>query len=218
MRISSLFALAAFAVILSPLACTGASEEEITAPNEEASEEDELRSFTIDETDNGKTFTVTEGQNVVVKLPSNPSTGFKWQVASTDRTFGYPYYTRFLPNGDAVGSGGLERMTWRTKTAMSMVGSHTVKLEYKRSWESGPAEKTFSFTIEIVSGDCPLNAPNPSFCPSGRIKANKDENGCTTSYECVTDCRANGCGGEKSGKWCSFCWGSFACIPNGALC
>lgn len=30
-----------------------------------------------------------------------------------------------------------------------------------------------------------------------------------------SDCRANGCG---TGKYCSFCWGSYACIPNGAMC
>jgi hypothetical protein len=31
----------------------------------------------------------------------------------------------------------------------------------------------------------------------------------------VTDCRTNGCG---TGKYCSACWGKFACIPNGAMC
>ncbi len=30
-----------------------------------------------------------------------------------------------------------------------------------------------------------------------------------------SDCRATGCG---TGKYCSACWGHFACIPNGALC
>jgi hypothetical protein len=29
------------------------------------------------------------------------------------------------------------------------------------------------------------------------------------------DCRSDGCG---DGSWCSYCWGKFACIPNGALC
>ncbi len=29
------------------------------------------------------------------------------------------------------------------------------------------------------------------------------------------DCRTLGCG---DGQWCSFCWTSFQCIPNGALC
>ncbi len=30
-----------------------------------------------------------------------------------------------------------------------------------------------------------------------------------------SDCRTTGCG---TGKWCSACWGTFACIPKGALC
>ena len=29
------------------------------------------------------------------------------------------------------------------------------------------------------------------------------------------DCRTSGCG---NGSWCSFCWGSYQCIPDGALC
>jgi hypothetical protein len=29
------------------------------------------------------------------------------------------------------------------------------------------------------------------------------------------DCRSTGC---AAGRFCSFCWGSFACIPNGAMC
>jgi hypothetical protein len=29
------------------------------------------------------------------------------------------------------------------------------------------------------------------------------------------DCRSSGCG---TGQYCSFCWGSYACIPNGAVC
>lgn len=30
-----------------------------------------------------------------------------------------------------------------------------------------------------------------------------------------TDCRTDGCG---EGEWCSFCWGTFECIPDGAVC
>jgi hypothetical protein len=30
-----------------------------------------------------------------------------------------------------------------------------------------------------------------------------------------TDCRASGC---ADGRYCSYCWGKFACIPNGAVC
>jgi hypothetical protein len=31
----------------------------------------------------------------------------------------------------------------------------------------------------------------------------------------TSDCRALGC---ATGSWCSFCWGTFQCIPEGALC
>jgi hypothetical protein len=30
-----------------------------------------------------------------------------------------------------------------------------------------------------------------------------------------SDCRKDGCG---AGKYCSMCWGHYACIPNGAMC
>jgi hypothetical protein len=30
-----------------------------------------------------------------------------------------------------------------------------------------------------------------------------------------SDCRTTGC---AAGRWCSACWGSFACIPKGAMC
>jgi inhibitor of cysteine peptidase len=220
MRFAPLCAVAALALCLSPLACSSGSAEDdniVTPSNEEGTGEDELRARSLTEKDDGKTVAVKEGQNVLVKLKSNPSTGYKWVVASTDKTFGYPAYDRFLKNGDAVGSSGIQRLTWKTKGGISMVGKHTVKLEYRREWEEKKApEKTFSVTIDVQSGECPvLSPPAPGFCEKGEIKPKQDADGCTTGYECVDDCRANGCG---NGKWCSACWGSFACIPNGAMC
>ncbi len=219
MRIPALLSIAALALALGPVACSsGDSDDDIVTPGEEASAEDELRSLTVTEADAGKTITITEGQNLVVKLQSNPTTGYKWIVAATDRTFGYPYYERFLKNGDAVGSGGVQRMTWKTKAGpMSMIGEHRVTLEYRRQWETNVAPaKSFQFTVKIVSGQCPeLSPPGPGFCQNGQIKAKKDESGCTTGFECVQDCRATGC---DAGRYCTFCWASYACIPNGAMC
>jgi inhibitor of cysteine peptidase len=189
----------------------------VTPQNEDGSGEDELKSLSLTDADNGKTVTVTQGQNVLVKLQSNPTTGYKWVVASTDRTFGYPAYDRFIKNGDAVGSGGIQRLTWKTKSPLNMVGSHKVKLEYRRPWEENVnAAKTFEFTVNIVDGACPeIEPPPPGFCSTGQLIAKKDANGCTTGFECKTDCRSNACG---SGRYCTFCWGHYACIPNGAMC
>jgi inhibitor of cysteine peptidase len=219
MRLSVLLALATFAVALAPIACASPTEDDqASSPSEEGDSEDELKSLSITDADNGKTVTVTKGQSILVKLQSNPTTGYKWVVASTDRTFGYPASDRFVQNGDgAVGSGGLQRLTWKTTSPLDMVGTHKVKLEYKRAWETNVAPaKVFSFTVKIVDGSCPtLSPPAPGFCANGQITPKHDANNCVTGYECVTDCRSNGCG---TGKRCSACWGQMACIPNGAMC
>src|SRR4051794_35396784 len=106
MRFPLLFSLSALALVVASTACTSGDQNDdvVAPPGEENSTEDEIRSLTLTEADNGKTLTITEGQNVSVKLGANPTTGYDWQVVSTDRTFGYPATTHFYSNSDAVGS------------------------------------------------------------------------------------------------------------------
>lgn len=219
MRLSAVFAFAALSLALAPLACASSEEtnDPVSTPDEEGSSADELKSLEVTDADNGKTVTATKGQNLYVKLQANPSTGYGWVVTQTDRTFGYPAAEKFFPNGPGVGSGGISRFLWKTGGALNMVGSHTVKMEYKRAWETNVAPaKTFTFTVKVVDGSCPqLSPPAPGFCPNGQIKPTKDANGCTTGYTCSNDCRANGC---SDGRVCSACWGMFSCIPRGAMC
>ncbi len=219
MRLVSLVVSLALASALATVGCSADTSEEdaLGTTGDEETVEDELKSLTLTEADDGRTVTIAKGQNVVLKLQANPSTGYRWKVVATDRTFGYPASTRFVKNGDAAGASGVERMTWKTSGPLAMAGTHEVKLEYRRPWEadSSPA-KTFAFKVTITEADCPqLSPPAPGFCKNGRIKTTKDANGCTTGIECVDDCRANPCG---SGRSCQYCWTQFACIPNGALC
>jgi inhibitor of cysteine peptidase len=220
MRLSVLLALATFAVALAPIACASPTEDDnASSPTEEGDAEDELKSLSITDADNGKTVTVTKGQSILVKLQSNPTTGYKWSVASTDRTFGYPSSERYVGNGEngPVGSGGLQRFTWKTTSPLELAGSHVVRLEYKRPWETNVAPaKVFTFTVKVVDGSCPqLSPPAPGVCPNGRLTPKHGTNNCITGYECIADCRTNACG---TGQKCSACWGQMACIPNGALC
>jgi len=54
-------------------------------------------------------------------------------------------------------------------------------------------------------------------CSSGYHCEEKGLNGGSVGV-CIRDagdCRTTGCGASQ---WCSACWGSFACIPKGAMC
>ena len=110
----------------------------------------------IDASGDGQTFTAIEGQQVVVRLAANPSTGYRWVVAAVDRTFGYPSSDEIetTPNGP-VGSGGAQVLTWETTSGIeTMVGTHHVTLEYRRPWdENVDPEDSFSFTVEVVAAD-----------------------------------------------------------------
>src|SRR5262249_52890550 len=67
----------------------------------------------LTDADNGKTVKVKVGNDVVVELGANLTAGYNWEVQQTDKTFGYPE-TDYFPDGAAVGSGGMTRLTWHT--------------------------------------------------------------------------------------------------------
>lgn len=106
----------------------------------------------ITEADNGKTVTAKKGQDVVLSLAGNPSTGYDWAVSRVDKTLGQPKseFVSGAASPDAVGAGGKRTFTWSTKSPLELKGDHVVELEYKRSWEPGKATKTFKVTIKIV--------------------------------------------------------------------
>jgi inhibitor of cysteine peptidase len=144
------FPLLVLALAAGSAACA-VSSEGTDGANATDDSANELKGIVLTEADNGHTLTATEGQLVTVKLAANPTTGYNWQVASTDRTFGYPTIT-FAPSSSAVGSGGTTKLVWKTTGGISMVGTHTVHLEYQRPWaETVKPIKTFSFTVKVVA-------------------------------------------------------------------
>ncbi len=100
----------------------------------------------LTDADNGKHFSVKEGQDVVVGLNSNPTTGYSWSVTSTDRSFGYPHETFEAPTTGLVGAGGVQKFVWNTNTPFA-VGEHTVVLSYARG--TGSAAQKFTFTVNV---------------------------------------------------------------------
>ncbi|MBI4818496.1 MAG: protease inhibitor I42 family protein [Deltaproteobacteria bacterium] len=105
----------------------------------------------IGEDDNGKTIDVTKGENVVVKLPANATTGYKWQVSSTDKTLGHPVSNEYIGPGSSgpVGGGGVAQLIWKTDGFLNTVGKHKVELEYVRPFDAAHPAKKFTFTLNV---------------------------------------------------------------------
>lgn len=101
--------------------------------------------------DNGKTVTAKKGQDIVVALPGNPTTGYEWIVSKVDKTLGQPTgaYAATSTAPGIVGGGGAYTFTWSGKSPLDLRGTHDVELQYKRSFEQ-TAVKTFKVKIKIV--------------------------------------------------------------------
>lgn len=106
--------------------------------------------LTVDKDDNS--VTLSEGQELVVKLEGNPSTGFGWVVVDDAdgmlEQAGEPTIEEPKTQGSQqiVGQAQMQTFTFRTVKT----GSATLTMEYKRSWETTvPAERTFSVDVTV---------------------------------------------------------------------
>ena len=82
------------------------------------------------------------GQELVVKLESNRSTGYSWSLTESENpiltSLGKPTYKI---GGALPGVGGFE--TWKLRA--TKIGRETLKFEYRRPWEKkvSPARAVF---------------------------------------------------------------------------
>jgi inhibitor of cysteine peptidase len=92
-------------------------------------------------------ITVTNGQEFSVTLASNPTTGFRWDLARPINT----NFVRLLtneyvrPDSQLMGAGGNE--VWKFRATSE--GKTEIDLKYARPWEKEvePAKKTNFFVV-----------------------------------------------------------------------
>ena len=128
---------------------SGTSNAKATASHEKASSLHFTHPGVLTMADNGRSFDVRQGEEIVVKLDSNHSSGFSWalgeDLGAVVKQEGKPGYARNTSKSGKILSGGTE--TWRFRTAGS--GRETVKLEYRRSWERNFPDRTFRFGLTV---------------------------------------------------------------------
>ena len=96
--------------------------------------------------DDGQAVTLSQGQELRVRLEGNPTTGFTWEVQNLPAVLeakGEPVY---VSGGTAIGSGGTYTFTFAGKQA----GDGQLTLIYHRTFETGvPPEQTYTLKVTV---------------------------------------------------------------------
>jgi len=106
---------------------------------------------TVSAAQSGTSVALASGQDLVVRLPSNPTTGYRWiYVEPKDavlRVDGPSSFEAAQSSAGAVGAGGTE--IW--KLAPFKPGQQQLRFEYRRPWEQdvAPAQiATYAVTVK----------------------------------------------------------------------
>jgi inhibitor of cysteine peptidase len=99
--------------------------------------------------DSGRTVMLASGTHFKVRLASNATTGYAWELRALDETIVAQVGNQYIaPDTDLVGAGGAEEWEFAAQAA----GTTTLQMEYRRSWEPDtPAPETFELTIQVVT-------------------------------------------------------------------
>lgn len=105
---------------------------------------------TVTADDNGRKVDLAVGQELVVRLASNRTTGYAWTITDSANAVlaqqGKPDYVTDATLERKIGVGGTE--IWRLKAVKT--GQQTLRFEYRRPWERDAAPaKTVSYLVTV---------------------------------------------------------------------
>ena len=106
-----------------------------------------MATITLTEANDGKTIRVRQGDEIVLGLPENATTGYRWHVARSDGLDEKEMGERERPTGanPQVGSGGTRKFRFVAKGP----GSARLELKHWREWE-GEKSVIARFAVDIT--------------------------------------------------------------------
>lgn len=95
----------------------------------------------------GQTINIKKGNEIVVKLEGNATTGYVWSGQDLNEQYWQQQgEEEYKSDSSLVGAGGISTFTFKTLQP----GQTTLKLVYSRPFEKDtPPEKTFEVTIVV---------------------------------------------------------------------
>ena len=101
----------------------------------------------LTEADNGKTVELQVGGDVVIRLPENAATGYRWAVDAADKNLVDVTEGEYVAASKAVGSGGWAQWIIQAKAP----GKSQIKLKRWRRWEGERSVvERFELTLQVV--------------------------------------------------------------------
>ena len=98
----------------------------------------------IDKPMSGGEVEVKLGDSFEVRLPENPTTGYRWRLNPSGGPAVEVQEDSFEHSGGPYGAGGIRH--WRLRAVAE--GTAELTMDYRRGWEQWPAE-TFKITIRV---------------------------------------------------------------------
>ena len=105
------------------------------------------RTVVVDETFNNHRVVVCYGNTLIIRLPTNPSTGYRWSVGQSSPLVQLIAQSTGPGNG-VPGSPTTQALTFRVVSAGGAKAGRVV-LVYRRSWQPGGGGKTFSVSLAV---------------------------------------------------------------------
>jgi inhibitor of cysteine peptidase len=107
-------------------------------------------SKTLTENNNGQSLSLKVNETVKIKLESNITTGFRWNLSNETDTSIVSLissdYKQANTDTKLVGAGGYETFTFKANSK----GKTTIVLTYNKSWEEGVEPlKTFKINVTV---------------------------------------------------------------------
>jgi inhibitor of cysteine peptidase len=103
-----------------------------------------VSTVTLSNADNARSIRVRTSDEIVVQLPENPTTGYRWFVERIDGpvTLESDSYTAVPPV--AIGSGGMRELRFHATVS----GAARLELKHWQEWE-GDSSVTERFAVDI---------------------------------------------------------------------
>jgi inhibitor of cysteine peptidase len=113
--------------------------------------EPDMDEVTIDETCHGRLIEIFSNNRVILQLPENPSTGYRWELKPLDTNIlKLQVDTYRAPTTMALGAKGIRIFEFLSQST----GTVNLRLHLRRPWESESANaEIFEVTLQILPPD-----------------------------------------------------------------